>query len=87
MKNSATALESYFVDNNTYPTALTQLTPSYIRVVPTDACLPSGSNVFLYAQSANSYTLYSASWTAVPCSATLGYNGVSFTPSGGLVTY
>lgn len=86
MKNSATALESYFVDNNAYPTAITQLTPSYVRVVPNDACLP-GQTAFLYAASSNSYTVYASSWAGVPCSATLGYNGVSYTPSGGLVTY
>jgi len=86
MKNAATALESYFVDNNAYPTALGQLVPSYVRVVPPDACLP-GQIAFLYAASANSYTLYASSWTGVPCNATLGAVGISYTPSGGLVQY
>ncbi len=86
MKNSATALESYFVDNNTYPTALTQLTPSYVRVVPNDACMAAGT-AFVYTQSGTGYTLQTTSWTGVPCSATLAVNGISYTPSGGLVQY
>jgi hypothetical protein len=86
MKNSATALESYFVDNNAYPTGIGQLTPSYVRVIPNDACMP-GQTQFLYAASANSYSLYTTGWTGVPCSATLAVNGISYTPSGGLVQY
>ncbi len=34
LKNIATALESYFVDSNAYPTALTTLQPNYVRAVP-----------------------------------------------------
>ena len=38
MKNIATALESYFVDKGSYPAALSNLGPDYLRSTPTDPC-------------------------------------------------
>jgi len=86
MKNTATALESYFVDNNAYPPLLTSLVPSYVRVIPNDACMVAGTP-FVYAQTGTGYVLQTTTWTGVPCSATLTVNGISYTPSGGLVQY
>ncbi len=90
MKNAATALESYFVDNSTYPGTLGQLSPAYIRAVPNDACAGAGV-AFRYTITGTApYTTYtlSTAWTAaVVCSGTLGSNGLSYTPSGGLVSY
>ncbi len=34
LKNMATGLESYFVDANFYPVALTDMAPNYVRAVP-----------------------------------------------------
>lgn len=86
MKNAATALESYYVDNNAYPTAIAQLVPSYVRVVPNDACQP-GSTAFAYTQTGTTYNISTSTWAAVACSTTLQVNGISYTPSGGLVQY
>ncbi len=90
LKNTATALESYFVDNSTYPTTLAQMQPNYIRAVPNDACAGAGV-AFTYATTGTApfttYTLYTAWTAAIVCSGTLGSNGLSYTPSGGLVAY
>ncbi len=90
MKNTTTELESYFVDNSTYPTTLAQMQPNYIRAIPNDACAGAGV-AFTYAITGTApytdYTLYT-SWTAaMVCSGTLGSNGLSYTPAGGLVAY
>ncbi len=90
MKNTTTALESYFVDNSTYPAALAALSPAYIRAVPNDACAGAGV-AFQYTVTGTApytdYTLSTAWTTAVVCSSTLGSNGLSYTPAGGLVAY
>jgi len=89
MKNAATALESYFVDNNAYPTSLGALSPNYIRGIPNDPCV--GPNApFAYSVTGTSPTTYtlSTSWTsAVACSGTLGVNGISYAPNTGLSQY
>jgi len=46
LKNLATALETYFVDNNGYPYYLTDLVPSYFKIMPKDPCT---NNAFDYA--------------------------------------
>jgi len=89
MKNSATALESYFVDNSSYPTTLGALSPNYIRVVPNDPCVgPTAAfSYIITGASPTTYTLLT-SWTAaVACSGTLTVNGISYTPSTGLSQY
>ncbi len=90
MKNTATALESYFVDNSTYPTGLAAMQPNYIRAVPNDACAGAGV-AFQYATTGSApftnYTLYTSWTTAIVCSGTLAVNGLSYTPSGGLIQY
>ncbi len=89
MKNTATALESYFVDNNGYPAtgALGNLQPSYIKVIPADSCLPSGANGFLYSATSNNtdYVLYTSTWATAQCGQIAV--GVSYTPGKGLTSY
>jgi len=46
LKNLATALASYYVDNNGYPYYLTDLVPTYIKIMPKDPCT---NNAFNYA--------------------------------------
>ncbi len=90
MKNTATALESYFVDNSTYPATLAAMQPNYIRAVPNDACAGAGVAFQYFITGTAPYTNYtlSTNWTAaIVCSGTLGSNGLSYTPSGGLVAY
>ncbi len=84
-KNLATALESYFVDNNVYPNNLTQLQPNYIRAVPNDPCT---AVVYTYAAGTGntSYTLWTPTWAGTQCS-TLGSNGISYTPTGGITGF
>jgi len=57
MRNIATALESYAADNNgTYPAALADLTPNYMRAVPT---IPGTTQSYTYVTGGNppSYAL------------------------------
>ncbi len=83
-KNLATALESYFVDNNVYPTTLSQLVANYLRAVPNDPC-----TVVAYTYTAGtgntSYTLQTPSWVGTQCANI--QNGVSYSPGGGIVNY
>ena len=58
IKNIATALESYFVDNDTYPVgldaaALAALAPTYIRAAP----VQPGGLTYDYNGTASDYTL------------------------------
>ncbi len=87
MKNTATALETYFVDFSQYPPSLPALTPSYLRLLPIDACLPPGANSFVYstATSSASFVLQTLSWANVQCAQVA--RGISYTPDAGLVTY
>ncbi len=90
MKNTATALESYFVDNVTYPATLPQLSPAYMRAVPNDPCVGAAAQFAYVVTGSAPYTNYtlSTSWTvAISCSGTLGSNGLSYTPATGLVAY
>ncbi len=85
LKNIATALESYFVDNGQYPATLGGLAASpanYIRSIPLDPCtntaynyVPSGTAPFT-----NYYN--GITWPNPPCSQILP--GISYTPGGGL---
>ncbi|MDQ7842952.1 MAG: prepilin-type N-terminal cleavage/methylation domain-containing protein [Armatimonadota bacterium] len=87
MKNIATALESYFVDNGSYPTTLAQLAAApqnYLRSTPNDPCTnqpyvytPTGSPPQDYALTTP------AGWTSSPCNAIVP-NGLTYTPGGGL---
>ncbi len=88
MKNTATALESYFVDNGAYPAAIANLAPSYIRsaAVANDPC--TGGTAFSYGTSGtppSSYVVYTPSWAGTQCG-NIG-TGISYTPGGGLTSY
>lgn len=87
MKSVATALETYFVDNRSYPTDVTLsilVTGAYIRAVPTDPCTAQG---YAYTPTGgtppSSYTLQTPSWVGTLCNFTA--NGLLYTPEGGLV--
>jgi type II secretion system protein G len=88
MKNIATALESYFVDNSAYPDTLTRLTAgqAYMRSVPNDPCT---NQPYVYTPLPTSgpftdYTLQTpTAWTSSPCNQVVS-GGLTYTPGGGL---
>jgi len=86
MKNIATALESYFVDNGTYPAGLADLAAApqnYIRAMPQDPCTKAD---YVYSPNATrtDYTLSTpATWNTSPCFAIVP-SGITYTPGGGL---
>lgn len=89
LKNIATALETYFVDNQSYPTDVTLsilVTGAYIRAIPTDPC--TGQS-YAYTPSGGpppmTYTLQTPSWVGRLC--TFNASGLSYTPNGGLMQY
>jgi len=85
MRNLATALEEYFVDNRVYPTDTTLsilVTGQYMKGIPLDSCT---SQAYVYTPTAPSYVLNTPSWAATTC--TIIANGLSWTPEGGLVQY
>lgn len=83
MKNIATALESYFVDRGTYPAALTDLQPTYIRATPNDPCT---ATPYTYTPNGTrtDYTLTSPSYAATGCAGIVAGDQLSYTPGGGL---
>ncbi len=84
-KNLGVALESYFVDTGVYPNSLSQLVlGNYIRAVPNDPCT---NGVYGYAAGTSnmSYALWTPGWTNTQCASVA--NGVSYTPSVGLVQF
>ncbi len=84
LKNLATALESYFVDNGQYPASLAGLAAApanYIRAIPIDPCTNTAYNYVPSGTPATSY-YNGIAWTTLPCSAILP--GISYTPGGGL---
>ncbi len=83
-KNLATALESYFVENLTYPTALSTLAPTYLRAVPNDPCT-NGAYVYALTGGSGLYNLTTPSWASTTCVSIA--NGVSYTPDSGLVQF
>ncbi len=88
-KNLATALESYFVDNNAYPAGLANLVPNYIRAIPNDPCANLNYAYTPTGTPATSYTLQTPAWTTTQCFNInpAGPNGISYTPTGGLVPF
>ncbi len=86
IKAIATALESYFVEKQTYPTDPTLgvlVAGSFIRWIPPDPCTNSA---YVYTPSGTppfAYTLATPSWTTTAC--TIVANGLQYTPTGGLV--
>jgi len=83
----ATALESYYVDNQSYPSDVTLsilVTGAYIRALPSDPCT---LQKYIYTPTGgpqpNSYTVQTPSWVGTLC--TITANGLSYTPTGGLV--
>jgi len=87
MKNIATALESYFVDNGSYPSTLAALAAApqnYLRATPNDPCTnqpyvytPTGSPPQDYALTTPTQ------WSSSPCNAIVP-GGLTYTPGGGL---
>ena len=98
LKNIATALESYFVDNASYPQpplGATNLLPNYTRALPVDPCSGTAfgtSPGYTYAVPSNPATDYTlrTNWTVAgtgaPCFAAADPNGsnIQYTPGGGL---
>ncbi len=87
MKSVAAALETYFVDNQAYPSDVTLsilVTGAYIRALPIDPCT---AQAYAYTPSGgpppSTYTLQTPSWVGRLCTFTA--NGLQYTPSGGLV--
>ncbi|MDR7551179.1 MAG: type II secretion system protein GspG, partial [Armatimonadota bacterium] len=86
MKNIATALESYFVDNGSYPTSLAQLAAApqnYLRATPTDPCTNQQYVYTVTGSTPQDYTLTTPSWANSPCNAIVP-GGLTYTPGGGL---
>lgn len=93
LKNVATALESYFVDNAAYPQAASSLQPSYTRSLPTDPCTGVTFGMgggYLYSPVGNPATDYTlrTNWTSGgtggPCYSANGGANIRYTPGGGL---
>jgi prepilin-type N-terminal cleavage/methylation domain-containing protein len=97
LKNTATALESYFVDFASYPATSAGLTANYTRALATDPCSGSvfgASPCYTYTPvgggpTYSDYTLRS-NWVAVgvgaPCYGVgpAGSGNIQYTPGGGL---
>jgi type II secretion system protein G len=97
LKNTATALESYFVDFASYPATASGLTANYTRALATDPCSGSpfgASPGYTYTPvgggpTYSDYTL-KTNWTAAgvgaPCYAVgpVGSGNIQYTPGGGL---
>ncbi len=94
LKNVATALESFFVDNGAYPQnpLSTYLPPNYLRVLPRDPCTGVAFGMgggYLYSPSGTPPTDYllRTNWTSGgtggPCYNANGAN-IRYTPGGGL---
>lgn len=85
IRNLATALETYFVDNRVYPTDTTLnvlVTGGYMVGIPFDSCT---RQAYVYTLTGSSYIMRTPSWTATACP--IIANGLSWTPEGGLVQY
>jgi type II secretory pathway pseudopilin PulG len=85
MRNLATALETYFVDNRVYPTDPTLsilVTGNYLVGIPVDSCT---RQAYVYTPTGATYIMNTPSWAATMC--TIIANGLSWTPEGGLVQY
>ncbi len=87
LKELATALETYYVDNQAYPNDVTLnilATGAYIRALPLDPCT---LQAYVYTPSGgpppSTYTLQTPTWVGKLCAITA--NGLIYTPSGGLV--
>jgi type II secretion system protein G len=97
LKNTATALESYFVDFASYPATASGLTANYTRALPTDPCSGSAfgtSPGYTYTPvgSGPTYSDYvlqtnwSATGVGAPCYnvGPAGSGNIQYTPGGGL---
>ncbi len=87
LRELATGLETYYVDNQAYPSDVTLgilVTRAYIRAIPIDPCT---LQAYIYTPSGgpppSTYTLQTPSWVGILCAITA--NGLTYTPSGGLV--
>jgi general secretion pathway protein G len=85
LKNIGTALESFFVDNNYYPDALTDLagSPMYVRAVPVDPCTKANYDYTVNGTNTD-YAVYSPDWSGTQCAGIVPGDGVYYTPGGGL---
>jgi type II secretion system protein G len=92
LKNTATALESYFVDFAQYPQTAGALSANYTRALPTDPCTGSvfgTSPGYTYAPVGNPATDYvlrsnwSAAGSGAPCFGVATSNW-QYSPGGGL---
>lgn len=85
VRNLASALETYFTDEDSYPTVLASLVPIYANGVPGDPC-SNGAYTFDTSMGGAPPTDYKLS-VAYPLTSTcrLVIPGVSYTPAGGMV--
>jgi len=100
MKNLATALESYFVDKNSYPAGgggqsattppagLDALDPDYIRAVPRDPCTNEYYAYTVTGSAPDDYTLSIAFPAGNRCDPLIGTTSdtpdITYQPGGGL---
>jgi len=85
VKNIATALETYFTDNNEYPSALAALVPTYARAIPNDPCTdtPYTYEISTGGSSPVDYKISIAYPLTNGCRIIV--SGISYTPGGGLL--
>ena len=85
VRNLASALETYFTDEDSYPIILTDLIPDYTRGIPDDPCT-NGAYTFDTSMGGLPPTDYKLS-VAYPLTnkCRLVIPGVSYTPAGGMV--
>jgi len=93
LKNIASALESFFVDNAAYPQQATSLQPDYTRSLPRDPCtgvIFGMGGGYLYSVVGNPGTDYvlRTNWTnggtGGPCYGANSNANIRYTPGGGL---
>lgn len=85
MRSVASALETYFTDEDSYPAVLTSLVPSYARGIPDDPCT-NAAYTFDVSMGGSPPTDYKIS-VAYPLTSKcrLVTPGISYTPAGGLI--
>ena len=85
VRNLASALETYYTDEDSYPAALASLVPDHANGVPSDPC-SNGAYTFDTSMGGAPPTDYKLS-VAYPLASTcrLVIPGVSYTPAGGMV--
>lgn len=91
LKNLATALESYFVDNNEYPATLGALSTGqlYLRAIPIDPCTrdsydAAGAAAYTVGSSPITDYTMSVNFASTRCAGIVSGDMLYYTPGGGL---